>query len=279
MIKLNEQIITDFENNGFAIIPNVLDEALMNEIIKVGDKLLSSDDQSMRASMNKDTDSFRNCITKDEVFMKLLIQDEVFPYIIRLLGADIRLLTSHLIYRYKCKEKDIWANNGWHRDFHQAQKSLGHASIPRLDIKVAYCLNDLQTENSGGTLFVPGSHKLKKGLDIENNSNPKNTVEPKVKKGDCVIFENRTWHAGAANNSEEIRKVVMFGYTYSWIASYDYEHHQPTVDLAKKHYGDLGLQLLNAVPKPVNFSVDYYEKPIQNWAKKNNIPTYREFVK
>ena len=45
--------------------------------------------------------------------------------------------------------------------------------------------------------------------------------------GDCVFFENRTWHAGAANLSDRIRKAVMVGYSYDWVNPTDYRQQPP----------------------------------------------------
>src|SRR5690606_5041676 len=123
----------------------------------------------------------------------------------------------------------------------KAQRSLGDARIPRLDIKVAWCLNDLPSTDCGGTLFVPGSHTLKTALPIEKGSDPANAVEPIVRAGDCILFENRTWHAGSVNLSDVTRKVVMMGYTYTWIQPADYETQPPEIIArAEKMYGDIG---------------------------------------
>ena len=40
--------------------------------------------------------------------------------------------------------------------------------------------------------------------------------------GDCVIFEYRTWHAGAPNFTDRTRKAVMIGYCYRWLKPMDY---------------------------------------------------------
>jgi ectoine hydroxylase-related dioxygenase (phytanoyl-CoA dioxygenase family) len=215
------------------------------------------------------------------MFVELLACKKLLPYLVRLLGADIKLLTSHLIYREPREPQNGEAvNAGWHRDFIQAQRSLGHEKIPRLDIKVAFCLNDLQEDNSGGTLFIPGSHKLKEGLQIPSKKLPEGVVEPHLKKGDCVIFENRTWHAGGLNLSKNTRKVVMFGYTYTWINSYDFDSQPDSIIAkAKELYGDVGLQLLGALPSPVEFDYNYQDKPLIEWAKDNNVSTYREYNK
>ncbi len=267
-------ILETFERDGYAIIPNVLPDDLIQRLTEAGDRWLASDHQQMRQTSKLSTDGFRNCVALDDAFLELLAWPAVLPYLVTLLGPEIKLLTSHLIYRDTAPQGTVRTDRapGWHRDFAQAQRSLGDAHIPRLDIKAAYCLNDLPETARGGTMFVPGSHKLKTKLQFEQGSDPEGAVEPTVRAGDCILFENRTWHAGAANLSEQTRKVVMMGYSYTFIQPIDFDQ-QPDDLLARAQamYGDIGLQLLGGLPKPVEFDLNYASKPLREWAQKHDL--------
>ncbi len=270
---ISEKYIQNFERDGYVVIPNVLPDEMIERIIIAGDKMIASDCQDNRQPVSDNTDGFRNSIEHDDVFIELLANKKILPYLIRLLGPSIKLLTSQLIYRSpipsNLEKHNI--NTGWHRDFYQAQHSLGHANIPRLDIKVGYCLTDLPEANCGGTLLLPGSHLLKENLPTTRCENPSGTVDPILSKGDCLLFENRTWHAGGVNYSNVTRKIIMMGYTYTWIESYDCDFYkEETVLKAKELHGDIGLQLLNALPKPVQFDFYYKNKPLEKWARKND---------
>ena len=84
-------------------------------------------------------------------------------------------------------------------------------------------MTDLSEPNSGATLVAPGSNQLVEPIKIpEGQTDPTNAVEPSLKPGDCLLFENRTWHAGAANLTTRIRKGIMFGYGYRWVMPMDY---------------------------------------------------------
>jgi ectoine hydroxylase-related dioxygenase (phytanoyl-CoA dioxygenase family) len=92
-------------------------------------------------------------------------------------------------------------------------------------------------------------------------------VEPAVCAGDCVIFENRTWHAGGRNMLGSTRKAVMIGYTYTWVQPSDYERQSDaTRAAAAARYGDIGLQLVGGLPQPHHFDYDYDTKPLCDWA-------------
>lgn len=270
---VNEKIIEEFERDGFVILPGVLGQETIRRVVAAGDKWIKTDHVPERQVMDEQTDSIRNCISLDEAFVELLAHPEVLPYMVRLLGPDIKLLTSHLIYRERAAEGgDPRARKpGWHRDFAQAQRSLGSAGMPRLDIKAAFCLSDQPTPGCGGTLFVPGSHRLREKIGVAKNEDPAGAVEPVVKAGDCILFENRTWHAGGLNIHGATRKVAMFGYTYVWIQPTDYKQQSPdTLREAERRYGNIGLQLLGGLPEPANFDYDYDSKPLREWVKQGS---------
>lgn len=262
--------VDTFERDGMLILPQVLTQDGVEQLRQQADCWLASDHQEMRQSTGVGgyADGFRNAISLDPLFVQLLAQPVVLSLLLRLLGPDIHLLTSHIIYRSPAEAGTPVSLRapGWHRDFAKAQRSLGHENIQRLDIKVAYCLNDLPTTHCGGTMFVPGSHKLKKPLDIPEGGDPKGAIDPILKAGDAVLFENRTWHAGCVNLSEQTRKVIMFGYTYVWIKASDYDQQdQRTLNEAQRLYGDVGLQLLGGLQRPsAQFDYDYDSQPLRD---------------
>jgi len=137
-------------------------------------------------------------------------------------------------------------------------------------VKVAYYLTDLTRRNSGVTLFAPGSNQLKKPLErAPGKADPDEVAELLLEPGDAVIFENRTWHAGGLNLSGQIRKAVMFGYAYTWLAPMDYkvqsEHLLSKVDA-------IGRQLLGApADSSGRFTYDGTRGPIVDWARKNGV--------
>ena len=97
-------------------------------------------------------------------------------------------------------------------------------NYPRLGLKVRLSiLTDLSQPNSGVTMLAPGSNQLAERIEIpEGATDPANAIEPLLNPGDCVIFEYRTWHAGAPNFSELTRKAVMIGYCYRWLKPMDF---------------------------------------------------------
>jgi len=199
--------------------------------LDAGDRLISSDRQLNRQRRpGGKYDGFRNCVSMDDAFLPLITNPKVFSIVAQLLSPWLSLLTSHLIYRAPDPpgSPDTERLPGWHRDHYMSMRDLGDQHIPRHSLKVAYYLTDLSEPNSGVTMMAARSNQLKERIDIpEGQVDPASKVEPLLNPGDAVFFENRTWHAGAANLTDRTRKAVMIGYSYDWVTPTDYRQQAP----------------------------------------------------
>lgn len=217
-----------FEREGFLVVPNALDSVAVGRLIEAGDRLMASGRQRDRETMLDGWDSYRNVIPTDHVFKDLLTHPKIFPLVVQILGPNIHLLSSQLIYlesRPPGIKRKIRtpAAPGWHRDIYGVAADLGHANIPRLAIKCGFYLTDVSVPLSGMTLFSPGSHLLKTDISIPSGAiDPKNAVDLKLRPGDCVLFENRTFHTGGINQSGKTRKCIMIQYGFRWLKPVDY---------------------------------------------------------
>ena len=266
-----------FDQKGFLIIRQAIREEIIAKLTAAGDRLIDSDLIANRQQREDGRyDGFRNCVTLDDSFIPLITHPAILPLVVQLLGANLHLMTSHLIY----KSPEILGtpptrrSPGWHRDYYQAMNDLGHYSIPRIVLKCAYYLTDLSQPNSGATMVAPGSNQLKEPMEIPADQvDPVSAVEPSLHPGDCLIFENRTWHAGAANLTNRIRKAVMIGYGYRWIMPMDFrQQEQKFVEklnpleryLVGESYDDVK-----------TFQVDGGSNPLRDWCQQYGVPLTR----
>ena len=197
---LSEEEIRHFDDKGYLIVRNVLDPNTINELIEVSDRLMASDRRENRQhSSNSLYDSFRNCISIDDAFIPLLTQKTILPVVVQLLGADLQLMTSHLIYKHP--DPPETPNTARPTglaivDYAIATKTHGN-KLPRILLKCAYYFTDLSEPNSGATLVAPGSNHLLERIAIPKGQvDPEGALEPSLQPGDCLLFENRIFHAG-----------------------------------------------------------------------------------
>ena len=223
--QLSDEQRRQFRDEGYLILRNALDGEMISSLIEAGDRLIAGDARWNRYQTSEYYDGFRNCITMDDAFIPLLTNDITLPIVIQLLGSNLQLSTSHLIHRHPDPPgtPDSIRRPGWHRDGGGISRDLGESRFPRLGLKCAFYLTDLSEPNSGVTMLAPGSNQLTEPIDIPaGETDPVNALEPLLNPGDCVVFEYRTWHAGAPNFSELTRKAVMIGYCYRWLRPMDF---------------------------------------------------------
>ncbi len=274
---LSKDAIQQFDEEGYLIVRQALDCETVGQLTEASDRLIGSDCLENRQNRADGRyDGFRNCIVLDDAFLPLLTHQKIFPIVVQLLGAYLHLTTSHLIYKHP-DPPDIPASDrspDWHRDYGRLTQDLGHAAVPRAMLKCAYYLTDLSEPNSGATLVAPGSNLLREPLEIpEDGADPDGVLEPRLQPGDCLLFENRTWHAGAANLSDHTRKVVMFGYGYRWAAPIDYRV-QPDSLLEK--LDPLGRYLLGEpLVKTREYQTSGGESPLRAWCEEHGLPIVR----
>ena len=269
--KITPEQKRQFDEQGYLIRRGALDAGLIASLVAAGDRLIASQRRQNRQRSNGGLyDGFRNVLSMDEAFLPLLTHPATFSLVAQLLGPHLSLLTSHLIYRHPDPPgaPETSRMPGWHRDHYVSMRDLGHANIPRHSLKVAYYLTDLSEPNSGVTMMAAGSNQLKARIDFAPGQvDPPGAVEPLLQPGDCVFFENRTWHAGAANLTQRIRKAVMVGYCYNWILPTDYRQ-QPRALVEKLNPMQRAL-----VGEPVDdrqeFQFDGGANPIADWCAAN----------
>lgn len=228
---LTDADIEHFDQQGFLIVRQALDADTVGRLLEAGDRLIASDLRTGRQSTpDGRNDGFRNSIALDDAFLELIDHPVMLPAVVQLLGADLQIMTSHLIHKRPDPPDlpDTARLPGWHRDYQIAMRTMGHVAIPRLLVKCAYYLTDLSNSQSGATMVLPGSHlRTDQPPIVEGAADPAGALEPSLQPGDCLIFENRTFHAGGLHRGPDIRKAVMIGYGHRWVMPMDYRSQAP----------------------------------------------------
>ena len=256
-----------FDEDGFLVVRNTLDEKTVKSLIAAGDRRAKS-------FLNKPTVpdkaeynhlDLRPGLVDEEPFRMLVSNSATVSLIVQLLGPNIHLHSTALIYKRPDSDGPDF-RRGWHRDI-RMPKDLGHRGLPRVGIKVCYCLTDFQEPNSGMTLFARKSHLRSEPLPI-----PRTGIDPAdtevcdlmLNAGDAVLFENRIFHTAAPNRSNRVSKVLMYGYAYRWMKPEVYLD-VPNAQLLKQS-DPITRQLLGGYR-----DVDTPPWALQRWAKIHHV--------
>src|SRR5207253_1009961 len=197
-----------------------LDSAAVSRLVESGDKLARSflDKPPLPGRPEYNMLDLRPGLLAQKPFFDLVSHSATVPLVVQLLSPNIHLHSTSLIYKRPAPESPQF-RMGWHRDI-RIPRDLGHEALPRVGIKVCYCLTDFPQPDSGMTLFLRGSHTRTEPLwlhDGEVDPRGMDLIDLQLNAGDALLFENRIFHTGAPNLSERCSKVVMFGYAYRWM--------------------------------------------------------------
>jgi len=77
-------------------------------------------------------------------------------------------------------------------------------------LNIIWCLDDVTAEN-GGTLFMPGSHRYQRRLDVPEDI-AASMVPFEASAGSVVVMDGRLWHTSGANITKDQQRALLFGY-------------------------------------------------------------------
>ena len=220
-VRLTEEQRQSFEDDGFLVVRNVLDRETIDKALEAGDRLaagfLAKPELLERPEYNHL--DLRPAVVTEKPLFDLISHPTGVSYVMQLLGPNIHLHSTALIYKRPSSSEAPSFRRGWHRDI-RIPKDLGHQFLPRVGIKICYALVDFQQPDSGMTLLARATHKRTEPLVLR-----KGAVDPEgvelcdltLNAGDAFLFDNRLFHTAAPNRSNRTSKVVMLGYAFRWM--------------------------------------------------------------
>jgi ectoine hydroxylase-related dioxygenase (phytanoyl-CoA dioxygenase family) len=148
------------------------------------------------------------------------------------LGDDVQLSSLNVVVSYPGS-----AMQHVHRD--HAHLFEGHPDevstrLPPHAVNLVVPLVDLDAE-IGPTGVFPGSHRW----PADGTVDPASIVVPSLARGDCMMIDYRTLHAGMANRSPRVRPLLYVTYARAWFFDeVNFTARNPT-DLVPGRYDDL----------------------------------------
>jgi len=202
-------------------VPGALPPPALEQLVAAGDRLAHSFLEKSEVMDRPEYNhlDLRPGLLREEALFDLVTNAATVSLAVQLLSPNIHLHSTALIYKRPERASAAPFRRGWHRDI-RIPRDLGHHCLPRVGIKVCYCLTDFHESNCGMTLMARGSHLSDRPLLV-----PQGRVDPidaevcdlRLNAGDAVLFENRIFHTAAPNRSNRVSKVLMYGYAYRWM--------------------------------------------------------------
>ncbi len=158
----------------------------------------------------------RDAYHRHDVYCAWATNPQLVAMLELLLGERVCLTLSH----HNCvmtKHPHFGTATGWHRD-------IRYWSFLRNELISVWLALDNENENNGGLCFIPGSHRFHikpeqmDELDFlrpevgENQALFAQGKAVTLQQGDVVFFHSGLFHAAGRNNTEAVKKSVVFAY-------------------------------------------------------------------
>lgn len=220
-VQLKPEQRQSFDEDGFLVVRKALDAAAVGRLVAECDRLAESflEKPVVLNKAEYNHLDLRPGLLREKALFELVSNSSVVPLVVQLLSPNIHLHSTALICKRPESPSAPRFRRGWHRDI-RIPRDLGHQRLPRVGIKVCYCLTDFHQPDSGMTVLARKTHLRTEPLEI-----PKGQIDPKdvevcdltLDAGDAFLFENRIFHTAAPNLSGRTSKVLMYGYAYRWM--------------------------------------------------------------
>ena len=266
-VQLTPEQRQSFDDDGFLVVRDALDATTVKTVVEASDRLAASFLEKLLVQDRPEYNhlDLRPGLLREPSLFSLVTQSTTVPLVVQLLSPNIHLHSTALIYKRPENPDTPLFRRGWHRDI-RIPRDLGHEVLPRVGIKICYCLTDFHESNCGITVMARGTHLRTKPLTIAKGEIDPNDVEVcdlKLNAGDALLFENRIFHTAAPNRSNRTSRVLMYGYAYRWMKPEVY------LDVPDKRYLEksdpITYQLLGGYR-----DVDTVPWALQSWAKRHN---------
>lgn len=236
--ELSEGVAKDLVQNGYAVIPNFIDQEMVKELKKITYSIARNQAESGTAYVYGNDARLQriyNLIGKHDFYWNLLLDERVEMIV----ETFFKRNTLHDKYYLSSYQANILYPGATAQILH-TDLSMPEPLPPwpvRLNVNLA--IDDFTTLN-GATLVVPGSHLSLKKPNAHCEDAP--LVPVTVPCGSLIIWTGHLWHKSGANRSDKPRAALLACYAASYLRELSVEENYLAINSSN---------LLNRMPRPL----------------------------
>jgi len=197
--------------NGFTLIDNLISPDDLTQFRNILDEIYQVQVAEIGGveNLNNINDEFivRCPLAFDKLFLSMATNPKILNICSAVLGDYYILMLQNGIIN---KPSEFNFQASWHRDLNYQH----FVSTRPLSLSVLFCLDDF-TDLTGGTYFLPATHKVEKFPSDEFIMANEITIEAKA--GSAILFDSMVFHRAGLNRSLNIRRGVNHMYTLPFI--------------------------------------------------------------
>jgi ectoine hydroxylase-related dioxygenase (phytanoyl-CoA dioxygenase family) len=239
MSAMNDEQRWLLDLQGYIVVRDVISEEHCRGLIERLDEIAREErgpEKSDAQGEPTGRQSVHRIIEKDELFLDMIDHPPVIAIVQELVG-DPKLIDNDGILVPRTDDKD-----GWHRGVGAHGFHLANGHFHCLMVKAFYYLTDVAMGESP-TRLVPGSHKTSTPHpETSARENVPGTIELETPARSVLIFSEAVLHAGNDNQSDKVRKSLVYNYGPSYVEPW--EGYRPSPALVAREHSPLRRQLL-----------------------------------
>ena len=192
---------------GLAVVPGLLGDdevAMLNERMDAAYARQCDEvgGEPELAKMN-DADNVRCLLAYDDAFLRLAQHPLLIAVVKAVLGDNVVLLMQNGVIN---RPGRLQYQTNWHRDLNYQH----WVSTKPIAMSALVCLEDFNA-TTGGTVFLPGSHRFEDFPREELTADW--AFAPEAPKGSVFLFDSMIFHRAGMNRSNRVRRGVnhVFG--------------------------------------------------------------------
>ncbi len=195
--------LLQLREEGYAVLKNTFCPAHIQKLTERVEEIwrMEAESGAKLTYREEGVRRIENLEIKGDIFLATMMQPQIIKAGNDLVGEPVRL--SML------KARDPLPHNP-RQAYHRDCPGLG---LPDAKGYYSYTvlvpLDDFTPKN-GGTVLIPGSQKWTSPLGLKDatQAHPDEIIVC-AQKGDAILLNGHTWHAGATNKSEESRRTIL----------------------------------------------------------------------
>jgi ectoine hydroxylase-related dioxygenase (phytanoyl-CoA dioxygenase family) len=196
-----EYHLEEFYNLGYTIIENAISAEEIKELKSELDRIYAIQEAGFgKANLKSINEEFlaRALLVYSETYLNLARKPELMAYVEAILGNYFILHLQNGIINMPSEEHH---QSSWHRDL----PYQNWVSSEPLACNVFFCL-DAFSEETGGTLLLPFSHKIP--MMPSEKYLEKHALQVAAPAGSVLLFDSMVFHKAGFNRSNQIRRGV-----------------------------------------------------------------------
>ncbi len=248
---LSEARLQDFRENGYLIERSLASDATVGAMNAVIDETVKpalapveyeadvhypGAPSSKSAPGGQTPRRLLNAYARDVVFRDWARSPEVVGRLQQMLSCEQVMVSQNHHNCIMTKHPGFSSVTSWHQD-------MRYWSFDQPELVSVWLALGTETPDNGGLMLIPGSHTLDlpRGrldaalflrTDIKDNETLiKNAIPAELHAGDTLFFHCRTFHAASQNDSQTLKKSLVY--------TYHCENNRPIPETRSANHADI----------------------------------------